>query len=118
MLAPMAEATVQRDGDGGRERPMLGGGGRRGFLGGGNVSHYFLLVILLVLLGAMMVYPIVINVAAAFTDNNRFSVFWILNVLGDANFRSQLGTSFAAGGDGDAGMQSDCVSAGDFESAV
>ena len=64
----------------------------------GQMKAYALLLILLVVLGGLMVYPLVQEIAAAFVDRGKVSLFWIWDALGDGTFRSQLWTSLSAWG--------------------
>ncbi|MCL2648172.1 MAG: iron ABC transporter permease [Phycisphaerales bacterium] len=59
--------------------------------------HYALLLFLLTLLTLLMVYPLIQQIAAAFLDKGRPSLYWLSSVLSDATFRSQLITSLALG---------------------
>ncbi|MCL2649120.1 MAG: hypothetical protein FWD61_19325 [Phycisphaerales bacterium] len=59
--------------------------------------HYALLLLLLAVLTLLMVYPLIQQIAAAFLDKGRPSLYWLSSVLSDATFRSQLLTSLALG---------------------
>jgi iron(III) transport system permease protein len=84
--------TISDIRDGGGGPPSLAA--RRMSLRGQRV-HYLLLVTLLALLALLMLYPLISGTSAAFQDKGRLSLFWIISVLRDATFLSQVGTSLA-----------------------
>jgi iron(III) transport system permease protein len=51
--------------------------------------------LLVVVLCGLMVYPLVLEVGRAFTENGRFSLTWVAAAFGNDLFRRQLGTSLA-----------------------
>ncbi|HVS71659.1 MAG TPA: iron ABC transporter permease [Phycisphaerae bacterium] len=59
--------------------------------------HYALLIALLAILAAIMIYPLISGIAAAFFDRGHLSAFWIESALQNATFRRQLLTSLALG---------------------
>jgi len=63
---------------------------RRRPRGEATAAHYGLFGLLLLLLSLLMLYPLLLSVAAAFTSNGHFTTAWFASILRNPIFRGQL----------------------------
>ena len=63
--------------------------------GSSQLRPYLALTLLIAILAALMLYPLLLEVAKAFIDKDHFSLIWIKSALANDLFREQLFTSLA-----------------------